>query len=163
MIAEQTHKSSINPWGVKEALFSSSRQTSQTELHYKPDPPASGPSSSWSLQPFLPQPLHHSLWTFLFPTPCDFNILHFGFLPCTAERTLEAQVFVIRILSLPFYHHSSRLVDKKRKEKEKPLVIVPLNKVLILWVTMWRRHRSPCQRHSVCLIKPVCHSFMHIC
>lgn len=36
MIAEQTHKSSINPRGVKEALFSFSRQPSQTEHHHKP-------------------------------------------------------------------------------------------------------------------------------
>lgn len=61
MIAEQTHKSSINPWGLKEALFSSSRQPSQTEHHHKPYPPTSPPSFSWSLQPLLAQSFSHSL------------------------------------------------------------------------------------------------------
>lgn len=35
MIAGQTHKSSINPKGAKDALFSSNRQPSQTD-HHKP-------------------------------------------------------------------------------------------------------------------------------
>lgn len=40
MIAGQTHKSSINPQGAKDALFSSNRQPSQTEHHHKPDTPS---------------------------------------------------------------------------------------------------------------------------
>ena len=62
MIAEQTHKSSINPRGVKEALFSSRGQLSQTEHHHKPvlhppSPPHAPQSPCVLLQPFSPSPL----------------------------------------------------------------------------------------------------------
>lgn len=159
MIAEQTHKSSINPWGVKEALFSFSRQPSQTEHHHKPSfltsifflifracthtlshsPPffPSFPTYLFLfLQIFYPSVLSPSQWI--------------------TDKNKKDEIFTMRNPSLfpsPFLPH--RWPKQDSLVKSVPCLIWAPG----LWVTTWGRHRSICQRQSVCLIKPLCHSF----
>lgn len=93
MIAEQTHKSSINPRGVKEAMFSSSRQPSQTEHHHKPCPPTSPPSFSGS----LPAAFASLLSVF-------FKLFHLSLLTdaCKSISWGFPAAFICDTLSLPF-------------------------------------------------------------
>lgn len=83
MIAGQTHKSSINPQGAKDALFSSNRQPSQTEHHHKPDTP------SFPLRWGAPAPTARPVLlygSFSPPFFVCFLILFFSFLNITAKE-----------------------------------------------------------------------------
>lgn len=152
MIAGQTHKSSINPQGVKEALFSSSRQTSQTEHHHKPRPPSH---------------LHLSITT----SPIVFALL--SFILYSSHFLLLSLTF----LSIHTYYYEwgyskmgsrlpcsisySRLASPclpLRGTKQVSLVTPSTLLIWVpgLWVMSWRRHRSICQRRPVSLIKPTC-------
>lgn len=71
MIAGQTHKSSINPQGAKDALFSSNRQPSQTEHHHKTYTPSFPLRCAPTVCPVL---LYGSFST---PFPCFLILLSF--------------------------------------------------------------------------------------
>lgn len=92
MIAGQTHKSSINPRGAKDALFSSSRQPSQTEHHHKPYTPA---FLRW--RPLLPQSVL-SYFMVHFPLPFPSFLIRLSFL-----NIVDKQLYKIRTPFTPLF------------------------------------------------------------